>query len=201
MAGWQCASRHPREEQRRLYSVSVVVPKTKLIDMLTRFASSRVVVEAGRDEGAATGSTKDITSNMGTLRVAVDNDVSARALGVQGSNLRDTVAGTLSDLGAVVSTEGDIELDIDVVAGLALSIELGASCIDEGGGPAIVVRGIVATSHKDDYISALCVELGRSSLSSSEGSSSTKGEGVADERHDYILGIVACIKASINECG
>lgn len=167
--------------------------------MLTSFAGSRVAVKASGDESAATRSTKDITNNVGTLRVAVDNDVSARALGVVGSDLRDTVAGTLSNLGAVVSTKGDIELDVHVVARLALSSELGAGGINEGGGTAIMVRGIVATSHEDGYIDTWCVELG-SSLSSGEGGSSAKGDGVADERHDYILRY-ASMKTSINECG
>jgi hypothetical protein len=149
----------------------------------TSLASSRVVVETSGNKSATTGSTKDITNNVSTLGVTVDNNVSARALGVVGSDLRDTVAGTLSYLGAVVSTKGDIELDVHVVARLALGGEFGAGGIDEGGGTAIVVRGIVSTSHEDGYINTWCVELG-SSLSSCESGSGAKSDGVADERHD-----------------
>lgn len=149
----------------------------------TSLASSRVAVETRGNKSATTGSTEDISNNVSTLRVTVDNDVSARALGVVGSDLRDTIASTLSYLGAVVSSKGDIELDVHVVARLALSGELGASSIDEGSSTAIVVRGIISTSHEDGYIDTWCVELG-SSLSSCESGSGAKGDGVADERHD-----------------
>lgn len=110
----------------------------------------------------------------------------AGALCLKSSDLRLSVAGTLGDLSAVVSTKSHIELDVDVVARLALAVELGASGIDEGSGAAIVVWGIVATSHEDDYISALSVELGGSSLRSREGGDGANGDGVAEVEHDGI---------------
>jgi hypothetical protein len=124
---------------------------------------------------------------VSTLRVTVDYNVSARALGIEVCDLRDTVAGTLSNLSAVVCTLGDVELDVDIVAGLALGSELAAGCIDEGGGTAVMVWGVVATSHEDDYIGACCVELGRGSLRRGESSESANGDGVTDEGHDYGL--------------
>jgi hypothetical protein len=112
--------------------------------------------------------------------------VGARALGLESSDLSLSVTGTLSNLGAVVSTEGHIELDVDVVASLALAVKLSTSRVNEGGGAAIVVWGIVATSHEDDYIGADCVELGSGSLGSRESGDSAKGDGVADVEHDEL---------------
>lgn len=151
---------------------------------LTSFASGGGVVKTGRDECASSGSTENITSNVGALRVAVDDNVGARALCLEGSDLRDTVASSLCDLGAVISAKSHIELDVDVVAGLALAVELAAGGLNEGEGTAIVVRRVVAASHEDYYIGAGCVELGSDSLGGREGRESAKGEGVADvERH------------------
>jgi hypothetical protein len=112
--------------------------------------------------------------------------VGARALGLESSDLRLAVTGTLGELGTVVSTEGHIELNVDVVAGLALAVKLGASCVDEWGGTVIVVRGVIATSHEDNYIGADCVELGSGSLGSREGGDGAKGDGVADVEHDEL---------------
>jgi hypothetical protein len=49
-----------------------------------------------------------------------------------------------------------------------------------------VVRGVVATSHEDDYIGASCVELGSGSLGSREGGDGAKGDGVAEVEHDEL---------------
>jgi hypothetical protein len=112
---------------------------------------------------------------------AVDNNVGVRALGVEGSDLGNTVAGTLGNLVAVVAAESHIKLDVDVVAAGALGSELGAGGIDEGGGAAIVVGRVVSASHEDDYIRAAGIEL----LRRSEEREGAKGEGVADDsRHD-----------------
>jgi hypothetical protein len=157
------------------------------VKKLTGFASGRGAVKTVGDESASTGSTKGISNNVSTLRVTVDNNVSARALGVEGSDLRLTVAGTLSELSAVVSTLGNVELDVDVVAGLALGSELAAGRVNEGCGTAVMVRSVVAAGHEDDYIGTCCVELGRSCLRRGESSESANGDGVTDEGHDYGL--------------
>jgi hypothetical protein len=107
--------------------------------LLTSAASLGGGVNARRDERASTGSTEDITNHVGALRVAVDDDVGARAPGVEGSDLRDTVAGTFGDLGAVVGAEGNVELDVHVVAGLALGGGLAARGLDERESAVIVV--------------------------------------------------------------
>jgi hypothetical protein len=155
----------------------------------TSLASSRVVVNAVADECAATRSTENIANNLSTLRVAVDYDMCARAFGVVRGDLRDTVGGTLSNLGAVWCAPGDVEHNVHVVAGLALGSELGAGCIDEGGGTAIVVRGIVATSHEDGYIDTWCVEPG-SSLRGGESSEGASGDGLTEDGHDYGIKVV-----------
>jgi hypothetical protein len=126
---------------------------------------------------------------VSTLRVAVDYNVSARALGIEVGDLRDTVASTLSNLVAVVCTLGYVELDVDVVASLALSSELRAGRVEEGCGTAVMVRGIVAASHEDDYIGTCCVELSWGSLRGGKSSESANGDGVTDEGHDYVLGL------------
>ena len=146
-------------------------------------ASGRGVVDAVGDFCAATGSTENVTHNVSALRVAVDHDVGAWALLVEGSDLSDTVASTLSDLRAVVGSESNIVLDLNVVAGFALSSQLGAGGIAEGRCATVVVGGIVATSHEDDYIGTGCIELGSCSLGGSEGREGANGEGVTDERH------------------
>jgi hypothetical protein len=111
--------------------------------------------------------------------------VGAGALLVEGRDLSDAVLGALVDLVAVVGAVCGIELDIYVVAGLALGRHLAAGGLDEGESTAVVVRGIVAASHEDDYIGAGGVQLGGSgALGGDEGRESAKGEGVADERHD-----------------
>ena len=146
-------------------------------------ASGRCIVETGRDKGAATRSAENVTNNVSTLRVAVDYNVCARALLVESSDLRNAVAGTLSDLVAVVGTKSDVVLDVDVVAGLALGSELAAGGLDEGKGAAIVVRCIVTTSHEDDYIGTWSLELRRSDLSRGERRESSNGESLTDGRH------------------
>jgi hypothetical protein len=146
-------------------------------------SGGRCIVETGRDKGAATRSTENVTNNVSTLRVAVDDNVCARALLVKGSDLRNAIAGTLSNLSAVVGTKSDIVLDVDVVAGLALGSELAASGLDEGEGATIVVWRIVTASHEDDYIGAWCLELGRSDLGGGKCRESANGESLTDGRH------------------
>ena len=101
---------------------------------------------------------------MGSLRVAINHDVCARALLVEGGNLRDTIAGPLSHLSAVVSTKGNVELNINVVACLAFSNQLATGCLDKWKGASVTVRSVVAASHEDDYIGAGCVQLRRRGL-------------------------------------
>jgi hypothetical protein len=161
-------------------SVHDVAPEESGSDGL---AGGRGVVDTGGDLGATTRSTENVADNVSTLRVAVDYDVGARALLVESGDLSDTVACTLSDLSAVVGSESDIVLDLDVVAGLALGSQLGAGGIAERRCATIVVRGIIAASHEDDYIGTSCVELGSSGLGGSEGRESANGEGLTDERH------------------
>jgi hypothetical protein len=122
---------------------------------------------------------------MSSLRVPIDHNVRARALLVEGGDLRDTIASTLGKLATVVSTKGNIELDVNVVAALALSSQLAAGSLDKGKCATIMVWGVVATSHEDDYIGASCIELWGNSLRSSESGEGAEGDGVADaERHD-----------------
>jgi hypothetical protein len=58
--------------------------------------------------------------------------VSARALGLEGGDLAHPVAGALCNLVAVVSAQGVVELDVNVVAGLALGSNLAAGRLNEG---------------------------------------------------------------------
>lgn len=97
---------------------------------------------------------------MGSLRVAINHYVCARTLLVEGGNLRDTIAGSLCHLSAVVSTEGNVELDINVIARFALSNQLATGCLDKRKGASIMIRSVVTASHEDDYIGAGCVQLG-----------------------------------------
>lgn len=150
---------------------------------LTSLAGGRLAIKTSGHESAATGSTKYVTNNVSALRVAVDYNVGAWALLVEGSDLRDTVAGTLSNLSAVVTTESDVELDVDEVARLALGSELAAGSLNEGEGTSIAVGRVVAASHEDDYISTWCVELCGSSLSGRKSGKGANGESLADGRH------------------
>jgi hypothetical protein len=161
-------------------SVHDIAPEESGSDGL---ASGRGVVDTIGHLGAATGSTENVTHDVSALGVAVDHDVGAWALLVEGSDLSNTVASTLSDLSAVVGSKSDVVLDLDVVASLALGGQLGTGGIAEGRCATVVVRGIVAASHEDDYIGTGCVELRRSSLGSSEGGKGANGESLTDERH------------------
>jgi len=155
--------------------------------MLTGAASLGGGVDAHGDKGASTGSTEDIANDIGALGVPVDNDVGARALGVEGSDLRDAVAGTFSDLGAIVAAQSHVVLNVDVVAGLALGGGLTARGLDEGECATVVIWSIITPRHEDDYIGAGCVELrgNDSCLGRGEGGEGAEGDGVADDgRHD-----------------
>jgi hypothetical protein len=153
--------------------------------ILTSFASRGGVVQTGGDLGASTRSTKDISGNPGALRVAVEDEVRARALLVESSDLGETVADSLTNLLAVVATLR--ERNLDEVAGLALSPQLAARSVDKGECTPVMVRRIVAAGHKDNGISAGSVELGGRirSLSDSDGGESAERESVADDGRHY----------------
>jgi hypothetical protein len=154
--------------------------------ILTSITRSRGVVQAGGDLGASTRSTKDISGNPGALREAVKDEVGARALLVESSDLGLTVADSISNLGAEVAVDHSPEHNLDEVTGLALSPQLAARSIDEGEGTAVMVRRIVTTSHEDDGIGAGSVELGGSgSLSDGDGGDSAERESVADDGRHY----------------
>lgn len=130
-------------------------------------------------------SSKHISGHVSSLRVPIHHNVRARALLVEGGDLRDTIASALSNLVTVVSTKGYIKLDVNVVAALALSSQLAAGGLDEGESATVMVWGVVATSHEYDHIGTSCVELRGHGLRSSEGGEGAQGDGVADtERHD-----------------
>jgi hypothetical protein len=154
--------------------------------ILTSIARSRGVVKAGGDLGASTRSTKDISGNPGALGEAVEDEVRARALLVESSDLGLTVADSLSDLSAEVAVHHSLEHNLDEVAGLALSPQLAAGSVDEGEGTAILVRRIITAGHEDNGIGAGSVELGGSgSLSDSDGGDSAERESVADDGRHY----------------
>lgn len=129
---------------------------------LTGLASSGVDIDTTLQSITSSVSGQNISHNVGTLRVAVHNDLSVGALGVESGNLLDTVGSTLGDLRAPRSTVGNIVLDLNEVAALALLPQLGAGRIDEREGAAVVVGSIVATGHEDDHILAVGGELGSS---------------------------------------
>ena len=87
--------------------------------ILTSITRSRGRIQTSGDLGAATRSSKGISHNPGALRVAVEDEVRARALLVESSDLGQTVADTLANLFAVVAAVR--EYNLNVVAGLALS--------------------------------------------------------------------------------
>lgn len=113
--------------------------------------------------------------------------MAARALGVEANDLGHTVTCSLGDLRAIIRTESDVVLDVDTVAGLALSLGLGTDRVGQGGSTGIMVQGVVATGEEGDYIGAAGIELGRNGLlGGGEDGESAQGEGVADgEGHDY----------------
>ena len=87
--------------------------------ILTSVTRSRGRVETSGDLRASTRSSKDISHDPGTLREAIEDEVRARALLVESSDLVKTVADSLANLFAVVAAVR--EHDLNVVAGLALS--------------------------------------------------------------------------------
>ena len=80
-------------------------------------ASTRGVVQASGDLGASTRSSKHIADDPGALREAVEDEVRAGALLLELSDQGLTVADSVTDLNAVVTTLG--EHDLEKVAGLA----------------------------------------------------------------------------------
>lgn len=90
-----------------------------MLGILTSITRSRGAVQTGGDLGASTRSSKDISSNPGALREAVEDDVRARALLVEVDDLALTVANARADLGAEVAVHHGLELNLDEVAGLA----------------------------------------------------------------------------------
>jgi hypothetical protein len=90
--------------------------------ILTSITRSRGVVQTGGDLGASTRSTKNISGNPGALREAVEDEVRARALLVESSDLGLTVADSRSNLSAEVAVHHSLEHNLDEVTGLALSL-------------------------------------------------------------------------------
>jgi hypothetical protein len=84
--------------------------------------SLELVARAGRGIKTGVGATafvrttKDITSNVGTLRVTGQDKLGGRALLSIGGHLVDTVSVALLDGGAVVTAIGVVELDILIIA-------------------------------------------------------------------------------------
>jgi hypothetical protein len=157
-----------------------------MLRTLTSITRSRGVVQTGGDLGASTRSTKDISSDPCALGEAVQDDMRARALLVESSDLGLTVADSLSNLTAEVAVHHSLEHNLNEVAGLALGPQLAARSVDEGEGAAVVVRRIVTASHEDNGIGAGSVELGSSGfLSESDGDDSAERESVADDGRHY----------------
>jgi hypothetical protein len=156
--------------------------------ILTSTTRSRVAVQTGGDLGASTRSSKDISGDPGALREAVEDDVRARALLVESNDLGLTVADTSTNLSAEVAVHHGLELNLDEVAGLALSPQLAARSVDEGEGTAVLVRRIVTAGHEDNGIGTGSVELGgrtRNCLSDGDGGDSAERESVADDGRHY----------------
>jgi hypothetical protein len=154
--------------------------------ILTSITRSRGVVQTGGDLGASTRSTKNISGNPGALREAVEDEVRARALLVESSDLGLTVADSRSNLSAEVAVHHSLEHNLDEVTGLALSPQLAARSVDEGEGTAVLVRRIVTAGHEDNGIGAGSVELGGGgALSDSDGGDSAERESVADDGRHY----------------
>ena len=153
--------------------------------ILTSITRSRGRIQTSGDLGAATRSSKGISHNPGALRVAVEDEVRARALLVEIGNLAQTVADSIANLRAVVAALR--ERNLNVVAGLALLPQLGARSIGEGECTVVVVRRIVAAGHEDNGIGAGSVELGGRVLvlSDGDGCDSAEREKVADGGRHY----------------
>jgi hypothetical protein len=104
---------------------------------------------------------------------------------MEGRNLRDTIASAFSNLVAVVTTQSNVKLDVDVIAAFALGSQLAASSFDKGECATVMVWCVIAASHEDDYISARCVKLRGYSLGCRECREGAQSQGIADvERHD-----------------
>ncbi|KAJ4345937.1 uncharacterized protein N0V89_012073 [Didymosphaeria variabile] len=58
------------------------------------------------------------------------------------------------------AAERDVKLDVDVVARLALSNQLGAGGVEERRGAAVVIGGIVSTGEEYDRVKTFRGELG-----------------------------------------
>jgi hypothetical protein len=95
--------------------------------VLTSFTRTRGAVQTGGDLGASTRSSKDISSNPGALGEAVEDDVRARALLVESSDLGLTVADSRLNLGAEVAVHHSLKHNLDEVASLALSLKVDVS--------------------------------------------------------------------------
>lgn len=148
---------------------------------LTSFTSRRRAVQTRRIKCTSTRSTEDISHDVRALGVPIDNDVRARALCVESSNLRDTITRSLSELRAVIAAKRVIELDLNEVARLALGPQLSARSVDEGERAGVLVWRVVAAGHEEDDIGAGGVEL----LGGCEGREGAEREGVAGEGRHY----------------
>ena len=102
---------------------------------------------------------------------------------MEGRNLRDTIASAFSNLVAVVTTQSNVKLDVDVIAAFALGSQLAASSFDKGECATVMVWCVIAASHEDDYIGTWSLELRRSDLSGGERRESANGESLTDGRH------------------
>jgi len=154
--------------------------------ILTSITRSRGAVQTSGDLGASTGSSKDISGNPGALREAVEDDVRARALLVEGSDLGLAVADSSTNLGAEVAVHHSLEYDLDEVAGLALSPDLAARSVNKGEGTVVLVGRVVTAGHEDNGIGAGSVKLGgRATLGDDYGGDSAERESVADDGRHY----------------
>lgn len=153
-------------------------------------------VQTGSDLGTSTRSSKDISSDPGTLGEAVEDDVRARALLVELRDLEHAVLHTRLNLGAEVAVLHRSEYNIDVVAGLANSLKLVARSRNEREDTAVVVRRIVTAGLDDNDIGADSGDLGVGAervflgqlvqgLGGSGGREGAERESVADERRHY----------------
>ena len=151
-------------------SVLDITPEKGCLDCLT---SLRVGIEAGglgvNVAGIGASATQSSSGNHSTLRVTVDYNQSVRALGVVLGNLPNAVDGTFLDCRAKLHTEGSIEDDIHIIAGVALGLEFAASGIDERRSTAIVVWSVIAASHENCYIITGGSDLWRCSALSTGG--------------------------------
>jgi hypothetical protein len=94
-------------------NVSVVTKEKDSTQLVTRAGRG---VETRVGASANVRSTKDVSDNVGTLRVTSQDELGARALLSVGGHLVDTVGVALLDSSAVVAALGVVEEDVLVIA-------------------------------------------------------------------------------------